>query len=274
MKSSVSMSDLKLVVTWAKACAKILNKHQLESYKKPLRIFHKEKLGITTNADLAAEDFLIKKISKKFPTHQIIAEEEAYRSGSKISQNTSDFVWLIDPLDGTNNFYNKLPFYSISIALCYRGSPVLGVVLNPMTGELFYAAKNRGAFLEKKIGEKKIKLKLSPKKEVKFSEAILSANFGHKLLTKRFKDELPPVRTVRRLGSAALELSYVAAGMLDAYWEHTLQPWDVAAAGIICEEAGVKISGIHENEFSPFSPSVLAAHPALYTRLKSLLNTR
>ena len=106
----------------------------------------------------------------------------------------------------------------------------------------------------------------------KFNEALLSANLTSKKVEKDLLKTFPQVRAMRRLGSAALEISYVAAGMLDAYWEHSLQPWDMAAAGLICTEAGVKISDIKGDDYHPFCHSVLVANPVLYEELKSILN--
>src|ERR1044072_919597 len=116
---------------------------------------------------------------------------------------------------------------------------------NPVNCELFYAVKGKGAFLIRLIGESEVKIRLHPPREKKgFKEALLSANLTSNRVEKDLLKSFPEVRAMRRLGSAALEMSYVAAGMLDAYWEYKLQPWDMAAAGLICEEAGVKISNI------------------------------
>jgi myo-inositol-1(or 4)-monophosphatase len=125
------------------------------------------------------------------------------------------------------------------------------------------------------IGEAEVKVRLSaPKGKKNFKEALLSANLTSKRVEKDLLKRFPEVRAMRRLGSAALEMSYVAAGMLDAYWEYKLQPWDMAAAGLICKEAGVKISNIQGEEFHPFGHSVLTADPNLYDELERILNQR
>lgn len=123
------------------------------------------------------------------------------------------------------------------------------------------------------VGDKevRIQLKANNKKKV-FKEALLSANLTSKRVEKDLLKSFPEVRAMRRFGSAALEMSYVAAGMLDAYWEYRLQPWDMAAAGLICQEAGVKISNIKGEKYHPFGSSVLAADSALYTPLRDILN--
>ena len=182
-------------------------------------------------------------------------------------------LWLIDPLDGTNNFYNKVPFFCVSLALNRGNETLVGVVYNPVNCELFYAIKGKGAYLYRLIGHKEVRVRLEAGKAKKpFSEALLSANLTGKRVEKDLLKRFPEVRAMRRLGSAALEMSYVAAGMLDAYWEHRLQPWDMAAAGLICKEAGVKISSITGEEYHPFGSSVLTAHPSLYPELLSILN--
>jgi myo-inositol-1(or 4)-monophosphatase len=161
----------------------------------------------------------------------------------------------------------------VSLALNKGSTTIAGVVYNPVNCELFYAIKGKGAFLIRLIGDKevRIKLKANGKKKV-FKEALLSANLTSKRVEKDLLKSFPEVRAMRRFGSAALEMSYVAAGMLDAYWEYRLQPWDMAAAGLICEEAGVKISNIKGEKYHPFGSSVLTAHPALFNPLKQILN--
>jgi myo-inositol-1(or 4)-monophosphatase len=184
-----------------------------------------------------------------------------------------EYLWLIDPLDGTNNFYNRVPFFGVSLALNKGSTTIAGVVYNPVNCELFYAIKGKGAYLIRLIGDKEVRIKLKATKKKKvFKEALLSANLSSKRVEKDLLKSFPEVRAMRRLGSAALEMSYVAAGMLDAYWEYRLQPWDMAAAGLICEEAGVKISNIKGEKYHPFGSSVLTAHPALFNPLKEILN--
>lgn len=264
------------MIGWAFDCGDILNKHLVESYKKPLKILDKGKAGLATEADLLSERYVIDKIKKNYPTHGILSEEDAFARELKMEGAKADqYLWLIDPLDGTNNFYNKLPFFCVSLALNRGNQTMVGVVYNPVTAELFYSIRGKGAFMVRLIGEQELRIKLQLKKGSKrFSEALLSANLTSKRVEKDLFKKFPEVRAMRRLGSAALEMCYVAAGMLDAYWEYRLQPWDMAAGGLICEEAGVKISDIKGEEYHPFTPSVLVAHPNLYGELKSILNKK
>jgi len=280
MKKTTKTTDidqkllLSRMVEWAFQCGDILNKHLIMSYDKPIKVLNKGKMGLATEADLLSEKFIIGKINKHYPQHKILSEEDAFTKKLKIKGVDSDeYLWLIDPLDGTNNFFNKLPFFCVSLALNKGNETIAGVVYNPVNCELFYALKGQGAYLVRLIGKKQVKIRLeSNKKKKRFSEALLSANMTSKRVEKMLLAKFPQVRAMRRLGSAALEMSYVAAGMLDAYWEYGLQPWDVAAAGLICKEAGVEISTIQGEEHHPFAPSVLSAHPSLYRELKTILN--
>jgi myo-inositol-1(or 4)-monophosphatase len=262
------------MIEWAFDCGTILNDHLIRSYTEPLKILDKGKLGLATEADLLSESHVIKKIREHYPDHGILSEEDAFARELKMEGAKADqYLWLIDPLDGTNNFYNKVPFFCVSLALNRGNETLVGVVYNPVNCELFYAIKGKGAYLYRLIGHKEVRVRLEAGKAKKpFSEALLSANLTGKRVEKDLLKRFPEVRAMRRLGSAALEMSYVAAGMLDAYWEHRLQPWDMAAAGLICKEAGVKISSIAGEEYHPFGSSVLTAHPSLYPELLSILN--
>lgn len=264
------------MIGWAFDCGDILNKHLLASYKKPLKILDKGKAGLATEADLLSEKYVIEKIKKIYPDHGILSEEDAFARELKMEGAKADqFLWLVDPLDGTNNFYNKLPFFCVSLALNKGNQTMVGVVYNPVTAELFYAIRGKGAFMVRLIGDQELRTKLLVKKGAKtFHEALLSANLTSKRVEKDLFKKFPEVRAMRRLGSAALEMCYVAAGMLDAYWEYRLQPWDMAAGGLICQEAGAKLSDIRGEDYHPFNPSVLVAHPMLYGELKSILNKK
>lgn len=267
---------LQHMLEWAFDCGEILNSHLVESYEKPLKILDKGKQGLATEADLLSEKFVMEKIRSLYPDHLILSEEDAFKRQVKSDGIQGDeYIWLIDPLDGTNNFYNRVPFFCVSLALNRGKETLAGVVFNPVNCELFYAVKGQGAWLIRLIGESEVKIQLNPPKGKKgFKEALLSANLTSKRVEKDLLKSFPEVRAMRRLGSAALEMSYVAAGMLDAYWEYKLQPWDMAAAGLICREAGVKISNIEGGEYHPFGPSVLTADPNLYDELKKILNKK
>jgi myo-inositol-1(or 4)-monophosphatase len=279
-KTTKTDIDLKLVldqmIEWSFQCGEILNSHLIDSYKKPLKVIDKGKQGVTTQADVLSEKFVMDQISHHYPSHKILSEEDAFTRDLKMEGVKNDeYLWLIDPLDGTNNFYNKVPFFCVSLALSRGSSTIVAVVYNPVNCELFYAIRGEGAYLVRLIGEREVRVQLRHKKAKKsFKEALLSANMTSKRVEKDLLKEFPEVRAMRRFGSAALEMSYVAAGMLDAYWEHKLKPWDMAAAGLICEEAGVKISTMMGEKYHAFASSVLCADSALYSPLLSILNKK
>ncbi len=263
------------MIDWSFECGEILNSHLVKSYKKPLKILDKGKQGLATEADLLSEAYVMKEIKKSYPDHKSRSDEDAFKKNQILNEVDKDeYLWLIDPLDGTNNFYNRVPYFCVSLALSKGNKTLVGVVYNPVTCELFYAVKGKGAYYIRLVGNKEVKLRLKSgsKKKKCFEEALLSANLTSKRVEKDLLKSFPEVRAMRRFGSAALELSYVAAGMLDAYWEYSLQPWDMAAAGLICQEAGVKISNIKGEDFHPFCTSVLAANNHLYPELLSILN--
>lgn len=262
------------MIEWAFECGKILNDHLVRSYSEPLKVMDKGQHGLATEADVLSESYVIKKIKENYPDHGILSEEDAFARELKMEgAKANQYLWLIDPLDGTNNFYNKVPFFCVSLALNKGNETQVGVVYNPVNCELFYAIKGKGAFLYRMIGDQEVRVRLRAAKAHKpFHEALLSANLTSKRVEKDLLKRFPQVRAMRRFGSAALEMSYVAAGMLDAYWEHRLQPWDMGAAGLICKEAGVKISNIKGEEYNPFGSSVLVAHPTLYGELLAVLN--
>lgn len=265
---------LKQTILWSQECGEILNSYLVKSYRSPLKLIDKGHQGLATEADVVSEAYVMEQIHKQYPDHKILSEEDAFAREMKLEgAHGGEYLWLIDPLDGTNNFFNRVPFFSVSLALNKGSETLVGVVYNPLSRELFYAIKGKGAWLERTIGEKKIKVRLrTVSKRKDFKEALLSANLTSQRVEKDLLKSFPEVRAMRRLGSAALEMSYVGAGMLDAYWEYKLQPWDMAAAGLICEEAGVKISTIRGEVYDPFAQSVLVSHPALYSALTGILN--
>lgn len=268
--------DLKVVlnqmIEWSFECGEILNSHLMKSYDVPLKIIDKGKEGVATEADVLSEKYVIEKISKFYPSHKILSEEDAYTRELKMEGvKGDDYLWLIDPLDGTNNFFNRVPFFCVSLALNKGSKTQVGVVYNPVNCELFYAVRGEGAYLVRLIGDQELRVRLKATQKKNFHEALLSANLTSKRVEKDLLKSFPEVRAMRRFGSAALEMSYVAAGMLDAYWEYNLKPWDMGAGGLICEEAGVKISTIEGDPYHPFCSSVLTANPALYKPLTDIL---
>lgn len=214
---------------------------------------------IVTAADKAAERVIIDHIRASYPDHAILSEE----SGDDGRQ--SDFRWVIDPLDGTTNFSEGLPLFSVSIGLEYKGTTVVGVVFAPYLNELFHAVKGVGAFLNG------VPIGVSGK--VSLANSVVATGFP---VDKDVNPDnnldavarvLPHVRGLRRLGSAAIDISYVAAGYLDGYWELNLHPWDVSAALLILDEAGGKATHFRRDR----NISVLTATPEVHDLLLPLV---
>ena len=214
---------------------------------------------VVTAADKASEKIIKGYIHDNFPDHGIISEESADEHADR------EWRWVIDPLDGTTNFSQGLPTFCVSIAVEHNREAVAGVVFAPYLGELFHAVKGEGAFLNGK------KIRCSDKKSL--AEAVLATGVPYdKLINpdnnlREISALAPKVRGIRRLGSAALDLSYVAAGFLDGYWELNLNRWDVAAGMLIAREAGAVTIPIRENR----KFSILAANPEMAGLLSQFL---
>ncbi len=239
----------------AEAAARAAGRIILDKLQTSYQVSHKGKVDLVTEADLQAEERITSAIRSAFPLHRIVGEE------SGIGKQESDYIWYVDPLDGTTNFAHGYPHYSVSIALQYRRRTVLGVVFDPGRDELFSSELGAGAYLN---GER---LSVSSVREPE--AALLATGFPYELeqrpralafLGKLLSD----IQGIRRDGSAALNLSYVAAGRLDGYWELSLHPWDCAAGALMVEEAGGRVSGLGGRAFDIQRPEVLAGNPFIH----------
>lgn len=236
-------------------------------YEKTHQVEYKSTIDPVTEIDRQAEEFLLKEILDKFPDHHILAEE------SGIIEGNHDHIWYIDPLDGTVNYAHGIPIFSVSIAYAYKNDLKLATVYDPMRDELFSASRGQGATMNGKP------LSASNKRELERS--LLVTGFPYDMWEtandnlKDYGKFAKLTQGVRRLGSAALDLCYVAAGRFEGFWEQTLQPWDVAGGGLIAEEAGAKVTDINgeENYLSP-PISILAAPPILYEKMIKVLNEK
>lgn len=249
----------------------ILLKYQKKRHE--LRINDKGIQGIATQADHESELFITNELKKIDSSFDFLGEESCFdfEKAKKLLEK-SEYCWVVDPLDGTNNFVNGIPIYAISIALVNKGVPVLGIVYNPLSGECFYAGKNIGAFFtDFRVNPLKQYRLTESKNEKRPTECILSPSPSYENENKfvgqldSFRKNITGARAVRRLGSAALELCYVASGNFDAYWEKGLKPWDTAGAWIICKEANVKLTDFYSQEHLPYSESILAAREPLHS---------
>ena len=234
-------------------------------YNKVHHVSYKGEIDLVTEVDAQSEDFLVKAIREEFPDHYILTEESGVIDGD------DTHIWYIDPLDGTVNYAHGIPIFSVSIAYAYAGELQLAAVYDPMRDELFSAEKGKGATLN---GER---IQVSGTSEL--ARSLLTTGFPYDMWHTA-DDNLASygrfaklTQGVRRLGSAALDLCYVGAGRFDGYWERILQPYDVAAGGLIAAEAGAKVTALDGSpDFLSKPPSVLAAPPVLHQKMQAVLN--
>ena len=220
-------------------------------------------IDLLTIADTESEAFIINKIQKSFPKHQIIAEE------SNPTEGSSDYIWVIDPLDGTTNFVHNLPLFSVSIGLQFRRETILGVVYNPAASKCFWAEKNNGAFLNSEpIHTTSINT---------LSNSLLVTGFPY-IHDDRwekgfvlFKELYGKTQGIRRLGAAALDFCFVAMGRFEGFWEFGLQPWDICAGAIILEEAGGKVSDWNGSPMPFNGMRILATNSHIHGEMLEIL---
>lgn len=249
------------VLNWVKEAAAMSQQMRNED----LQVRHKSKADLVTEADTAIEAFMIKKINANFPGHSVNAEETGQHDGDQ------EHEWFIDPIDGTLNYAHGLPQYTISVAYACKGELKLGVIVNPPMQETFYAESGKGAWLNGKP------IRVSETQEL--IDSMLITGFRHHLLDtshsniNNFIRLSHEVQTVRRLGSAALDLAYVACGRVEGFWEIALNPWDVAAGILMIREAGGIVSTLYgEGHLLKGSVDILAANPTIFPKLQAILH--
>lgn len=242
-------------------------------YEKDHEVNYKGLIDLVTEVDHQSEAFLLGRVQKDFPHHHIFSEE------SGVIQGNDDHIWYIDPLDGTVNYAHNIPMFCVSIAYAVRRSvsiPLssslsLGAVYDPMRDEMFTVERGEGSYLNGR--------RLYASSTTDLQQSLLATGFPYNAWDTpqdnfaNFVKFGKLSRGVRRLGSAALDLAYVGAGRFDGFWELALNPWDVAAGGLICEEAGAMVSNV-EGGVDYISPpqSILAAAPGIHARMLELLH--
>jgi myo-inositol-1(or 4)-monophosphatase len=204
-----------------------------EGYRSEVAVERKAELDFVTRIDKESEQLIRDAIAAKYPTHGFLGEE----SGS--SHTNAEYVWVVDPLDGTTNFVYKIPYFAVSIGLKHKGEAIVGVVYNPLTNEMFYAEKGKGAFLN----DKPLRIR-DPKPQAKWFLAFcFRDNMKHEEAERIVFDAYYfHIARLLKLGSAALELCYVAAGRVDGYIGLTLKEWDYCAGELIAKEAGAAVT--------------------------------
>jgi myo-inositol-1(or 4)-monophosphatase len=234
-----------------------------EGLNRPREIQYKGEIDLVTEMDVASEKLILTAIREAYPDHEILAEESG---GSR--EAAKGYRWVVDPLDGTTNYAHGLPIFCVSIGLEYQGEPVLGVIYVPMLDELFAAEKGKGATLNGKP--------LSISKTEDLRKSLLVTGFPYDVQVKstnlqHFSAFIHSAQAVRRLGSAATDLAWVAAGRFDGFWEPRLQPWDLCAGAVLVTEAGGKVTGYDGGPFSIYGREVLASNGHLHDAMIRVL---
>ena len=230
-------------------------------YRTSLKVSYKGAIDLVTEADFNVEAFLLEELETKTGL-KCIAEE------TRGIEPVAGSYWLIDPLDGTVNFVHRYPAFCISLALVDGGEIVLGFVYDPLRDELFEAEKGKGAFLNG------VKIKVSETDSL--SRSLLATGFPYDVWLSRnnlreFGAFLLKAQGIRRSGSAALDLCYVACGRLDGFWEPGLKPWDMAAGALIVWEAGGAVSDYEGGQFNPFKPFIVASNSLIHDQMLEVL---
>ena len=254
---------LNTAIKAARTAGAIINRASLDLER--VQVNSKAPNDFVTEVDHAAEAAIIETLLTAYPGHGILAEE----SGTARGARDSEFVWIIDPLDGTMNFIHGLPTYAVSIGLAFRGQVQQAVVYDPARNDLFFASKGRGAFLNDK--------RLRVSKRTRIADALIGTGFPFRkgdslahyltILEKVMKS----CAGVRRPGAAALDLCYVAAGWYDAFFETGLSPWDVAAGSLLVTEAGGLVGNFTGEAEFLHQREVVAGSPKIYGQLVQML---
>jgi myo-inositol-1(or 4)-monophosphatase len=255
---------LNIAVKAARAAGAIINRAALDLDL--LKISVKGPNDFVSEVDQAAEQAVIETLLQAYPHHGILAEESGREHGAK----DSEFVWIIDPLDGTTNFLHGFPVYAVSIALAHRGQVQQAVVYDPTRNDLFYASRGRGAYLN----DRRIRVS----KRTRLSDSLIGTGFpfrkgdNFKRYVKMFEEVMQACAGLRRPGAAALDLCYVAAGYYDGFFETGLNPWDVAAGSLMITEAGGLIGNFTGEADYLFQREVVAGTPKVYGQLVQMLS--
>lgn len=241
---------------------------QVERLGGEVRIEKKGTIDLVTEVDLEVEAMFREVIAERFPTHDVLAEELQQEAPAGAA---SRYCWVFDPIDGTVNYAHRLPIFCASLALECDGRPIVGAVYDPTRRELFTAESGGGARLNG------TPLKVSQTTHV--ADALLCTGFPYDVhrtageVVGLFRDFVAQARAVRRLGSAALDLCYVAAGRLDGFWEQRLHPWDVAAGSLIVEEAGGRITDLTGQLFHTRHSDVVASNGRIHDEMVAIIRS-
>ena len=235
----------------------------LEKFGRKINISKKGDINLVTEADLASEKLIIEKIRSRYPKHSILAEE----SGAASIENAV-WKWIVDPLDGTTNYAHGYPCFCVTLALEHAGEIVVGVTFDPTRDELFAVEKGSGATLN----NKPIKVSATEK----LNDSLLVTGFPYDAreredFARHFSGFTHRARGIRRDGSAAIDMAYVACGRFDGFWEEGLHAWDVAAGVLLIEESGGRVSYYDDSKFSIYQPPICASNNLIHGEMLEVL---
>lgn len=257
------MADFKKELKFAKETALGAGDILSKGMKRRPEVKLKGRVDLVTEIDLRSEKFITGEIDRVFPDYSILAEE-----GGE-TQKHSSHRWIIDPLDGTTNYAHGYPAFCVSIGLEVERKMVLGVIYNPVHEELFYAVDGKGAFLNRR--------RITVSKETKLANSLLATGFPYDIAETEidnldnFARMYKAARGIRRGGSAALDMCYLACGRFDGFWELKLHPWDTAAGMVIIREAGGWVTRINGEEYSIYDKSILASNGRIHRQMQKIL---
>ncbi len=238
-----------------------------ERFGRALSISNKSELDLVTEADLASERLIIERIKTFYPRHSILAEESGASAPAE-QDAQSEWRWIVDPLDGTTNYAHGYPCFCVSMGLAHKGRLELGVIYDPARDELFTAERGQGAALNGR------RIQVSQTRTL--NSALLCTGFPYDVrerseFARHFTNFIMNAQAVRRDGSAALDLAYVACGRFDGFWEEGLHPWDVAGAVLMIEEAGGRVSHYDGSAFDVYSAPILASNGLVHEQMMRVL---
>ncbi|MCX8160249.1 MAG: inositol monophosphatase [Candidatus Saccharicenans sp.] len=248
----------------ARKAALEAGRYLLQGLSQSKKVSYKGQVDLVTSFDRRSEEIIYDRLSRAFPGHSFLAEEEIRHD------RASDYCWLVDPLDGTTNYAHGLPVFCVSIALAFKGEIILGVVYDPNRQEIFMAVRGQGANLN---GHP-----IRVSRTRRLDRSLLATGFPYDVRTSRdnnldhFSNFAVRAQAIRRLGSAALDLCYVACGRFDGYWEKKLKPWDLAAGVLLVEEAGGRVSDLQGKKFKLPGPHVVASNGHIHRPMLEILS--
>jgi myo-inositol-1(or 4)-monophosphatase len=257
-------ASLERYAQFAEATAREAGEILRQRFGQTHEVRFKGPLDMVTEADQASEALIAERVTRAFPTHDLLGEE-----GSRGAAAPSPYRWVIDPLDGTTNFTHGMPTFAVSIALEEAGLPIVGAVYDPMRDEMFVARHHGGATLN---GEK-----LSVSTVASLVASLLVTGFSYDLAVRArqaetWRDLLTRVQAIRQTGSAALNLCYIAAGRLDGYWERGISAWDVAAGALMVQEAGGRATNLAGGPFRSDERQILATNGGIHDQLLAVVS--